>query len=79
MKDKLLQCEFVVFLQVKVPTDLPTSALNKISEVIETQRGNVHNRGEYVGNTLQVSGGSTVHGDTWTNELRSLKSGWSKL
>lgn len=43
-------------MQVKVPTDLPTSTLNRISEVIETQRGYLKGLGEYISSILSVSG-----------------------
>ena len=42
------------FLKVKVPTDLPASALNRISEILDTQLGYVRQLGQYISSTLQV-------------------------
>ena len=43
--------------QVKVPTDLPVNALNRISEILDTQLGYVRKLGHYISSTLQVRRG----------------------
>ena len=40
--------------QAKVPSDLPASALNRISEVVETQFGYCKQLGKYISTALQV-------------------------
>lgn len=45
---------YFYFLKVKVPTDLPASALNRISEILDTQLGYVRQLGQYIASTLQV-------------------------
>lgn len=42
-------------LQAKVPSDLPSATLNRISEVIDTQLGYCRQLGNYISGALQVS------------------------
>ena len=65
--------------QAKVPSDLPASALNRISEVVETQFGYCKQLGKYISTALQVRSGDILHMSERFQQIARLLLGSLKL